>query len=293
MKLIYTISLICLCSGLYAQTTLQVVTKTVQKTMPWKQGYGVEIVGEKSEIEVVAVTGGEGDVSIRAELTARHPRLDTARLDLETWKFVASQVGKTIYIRTYIGVQSGKPLPTSNLKAKLVVRVPPTCAVTLTNKYGKAQIIQIHGALRLNGEFCTFDLQEIKGPVQVNSQYGNIQARNMSGKVNVQSKRADIYLSGIGADCSIQSEYGSVSVETNSSSANITVDAGKGDVTVEAPEPYQQNFDLNAEHGSVELPLSLHLDPASVLDKQSFRRKAGKNQPKIKVDTNFGKIIIR
>jgi Putative adhesin len=276
-----------------AQTTLQVVTKTVQRSVPWKSGYSVEIIGEKSEIEVEAVNAITNEVSVKAELTARHPRLDTAKIDLEAWRFVTSIVGKTIFIRAYIGVQSGRPLPSSNLKAKVIVLVPPNCAVTLSNKYGKAQLLQIRGAVKVSGEFCSFDLKEIRGTLQVNSQYGNVMAHNIEGKVNVHSKRADVYLSGIGADCTVQSDYGSVNVETSSSAVNITIDSDKGDVTVDAPEPYEQNFDLSAKHGSLELPLSLHLDPSAVVSNQSMQRKSGKHQPKIKVDTKFGKIVIR
>lgn len=279
--------------GIAAQTTLQVVTKTVQRNLRWKTGYAVEINCEKAEVEVDAAPANQSEVSVTAELTARHPSLDTARADLEAWKFVTSTVGKTIYIRAYIGLANNRPLPTSNLKARLVVRVPPDCALVLSNKFGKARLAKISAPVRLSGEFCAFTLSELKGSVQVESQYGNVEGAQLQGAVQVRAKRADVRLSGLQNDCSVRSEYGAVRVESSPQLGNLDVQATKSDVTVDAPPPYRHNFALRALHGQLVLPLSLQLDPSAVLKDRELSLQLGANRPTFSIQTDFGKITVR
>lgn len=275
-----------------AQTTLQVVTKTVRKTAPWKPGYALEINSEKAEIEVETAPAGQNVVTIRAELTARHPNLDSAQHDLKAWKFVVSTIGKKIYVRAYVGLPNGVPLPTSNLKAKIVVQAPAECATTLANKYGSATLGNRKGAIRLSGEFCTFSLTEISGAVQIDSRYGNVDGRQLSGNVDIQAKRADVALSGLSGDCAIRNEYGTVRLDAGPQTGNVTVDASKSDVTLHLPLPYHHNLDLKANHGAVKTPFAFSLDAGASVTPQSATLHQGNQRPRISVQTNIGNITV-
>lgn len=275
------------------QTTLQVVTKTVQKTVSWKAGYSVEITCEKADIEVGTSFSGQNSVSVKAELSARHPQLDSARYDLKAWKFVATTVGKKIFIRVYIGLPTGAILPTSNLKAKLKVTVPVDCPTTLSNKFGSARLEKIAAPVVLSGEFCSFTFLQLSGKVKVDSRYGNVNGDQLSGPVEVQTKRADVSLAGLRNDCKVVSEYGAVRLEAAPQTGNITVQASKGDVTVETSQPFRHNFDLKANHGEVTIPLGLRLDAGASGDKQQASLHQGDNRPSISVETTLGDIVVK
>lgn len=281
-----------LSAAVSAQTTLQVVTKTIRKTAPWKPGYTLEINSEKAEIEVETAPAGQNVITIRAELTARHPNLDSAQHDLKAWKFIVSTIGKKIYIRAYIGLPNGVPLPTSNLKAKIVVQAPAECATTLANKYGSAKLGHRKGAVRLSGEFCSFSLTEMSGSVQVDSRYGNVDGRQLSGDVDIQAKRADVALSGLSGDCIIRNEYGSVRLDAGAQTGNVSVDASKGDVTLRMPTPYYHNLDLKANYGAVKTPFAFSLDAGASVTPQSATLHQGSQRPRITVQTNIGNITV-
>lgn len=279
-------------AGVAAQATLQVVTQTVQKNLRWKPGSEVEIICEKAEVEVEAIAGQQ-QVSVNAELSARHPRLDSAQADVKAWKFVTSTIGKKIYIRAYIGLSGGQRLPASNLKARIRVQVPAGCAVTLNNKFGKARIDKISAAVHLTGEFCAFTLRDVQGSVSVQSNYGNVDGSRLSGPVAVQSKRSDISLNGLRNDCSVRSEYGAVSVETDAQTGNLSVQATKCDVTVGTPAVPRHNFQLRARYGDVRTPPNLHFDTGgSSGDTHQAALQQGAGRPQVTVETNFGKITI-
>ncbi len=279
--------------GMAAQSTLQVVTKTVQKSIAWKSGYTVEINCEKAEIDVEAIPAGNNTVTVKADLTARHPQLDSAKYDLAAWKFVTSTVGKKIYIRAYIGLPSGRSLPNSNLKAKITVRVPMECPVTLTNKFGKARLEHLNGAVRLNGEFCAFTLVDLQGGVQVESQYGNVDGRQLSGQVELQTKRSAVALSDLNGNCNVHSEYGAISVAAGAQTGNLYIQSNKGDVIVETGSLPRHNINLFATYGEVKVPSKPHFETGTSGNTKQASLQQGTGRPQISVETTFGKITVQ
>ena len=275
-----------------AQTTLQVVTQTVQKNLPWKSGASVEIICENAEVDVVSAA--QQVVSVTADLSARHPRLDSAQADVKAWKMVTSTAGKKISIRVYIGVPAGQRPPASNLKARIRVTVPPGCAVVLTNKFGKARLEKLSAAVQLTGEFCAFTLRDLEGSVQVQSQYGDVDGSGLAGSVTVHSKRGDVSLRGLRHDCTVRSEYGTVSIEAGPHTGNLTVSATKSDVTVQTPTPPRHNFQLRATYGDLNTPPHLPFDTqGSAGNIRQAALQQGAERPDARIETDFGKITIR
>jgi hypothetical protein len=276
----------------YAQTTLKVVTKNIQKTVNWKAGQEVWVNSEKAEIEIAPTN--DNTIRIQAELSTKHPNPDSARLDLEAWQFVVSTIGKKIYIRAYIGVTSGKALPTSNFKASLKITLPAACPVNLANKYGKAHLEKLDGAISLSGEFCQFKLEYLKGKVDVNSRYGNVEGRHLSGPLEVQIKRADVFLSGTSNSCNLTSEYGKVTMETSAQTGNVAIVSNKSEVTLVPGPNNQHNFDLKNTYGSLSIQKNLPFVVENP-DKNTHLATLKKNgqQREIKVNAVFGQLTIK
>lgn len=292
-SLLYSIMLLLAAGQLTAQTTLQVVTKTIRKNAAWKQGFSVEINCEKADVVVETLPPGQTSVQVQAELSARHPQLDSARYDLEAWKFAVSTIGKKIYIRAYVGLPAGVSLPASNLKAKLKISVPADCPTTLSNKFGSARLEKITAPIALNGEFCAFTLVELGGKVQIDSRYGNVEGRQLSGPVKVDGNRAEVSLSGLSGDCDIRSKYGDVHLEAAAQTGNIAIEASEADVTVSMPQPLYHNFDLKANYGQVNIPLGLRLEAGASSSPNQASLRIGSDHPSITVQTTLGNITIR
>jgi Putative adhesin len=279
----------CCLSVSYSQTTLQVTTKTIEKTIAWKPGYSLEINGEKAE---VAVSPGAGNnIVVHVELSTKHPDAATARKELEQWKFVASTVGKKIYLRAYIGITPGKPVPTSNFKARIQVQIPTTCPVTLVNKLGKARLENLNGPMALTGEFCQFELTNLGGEVWLESNYGSVEGRGFKGKLSMKTNRADVTLSDLRDDCSVKSAYGTITVEALSSTGNIAVLGDKSEVHLKIPTDANHNVYLKSGYGDLQAP-----DRFGLSNPDSHTRQAnwqtGTGAPFISIETTFGKIKV-
>lgn len=280
--------------GLSAQNTLQVVTRNVQKNIPCKSGYEVEISAEKAEIEIKSGTADLKNVQISAELVARHQRLDSAKTDLESWKFVTSTAGKTVYVRAYVGLAKGQALPSSNLKAKITIVVPLGCGAVVSNKFGKVRLENISGSVRLVGEFCSFVLQQVKGNVSLMSQYGSFEGRLITGDVEANCKRAELSFKNLQGNCRVKSEYGSIFLDSDAKTGNVDIEAKKCDVTVEASDLSQHSFQLLNNYGQISTPSGvLFYTEGSNKSTQRANLKRGRGTPFVKIVADFGKITIR
>lgn len=275
----------------WSQTTLQVLTKTVQKTIDWKPGYSLEVNGEKANVQILPATGSQ--IVVKAELSAKHPRVDTARTDLEAWKLVVTKVGKIVYIRAYIGLSAKDELPSSNMKSKIQVWVPAECPVNVVNKFGSTKVENMKGQLALKGEFCNIDLQNLSGKVLINSRFGNVQARSLSGPLQLDIRRADADLTGMQNACNIQSEYGSVLLETSQHTGNVHIKSNKSDVTLQTKGSVLHNYDLKCIYGSLQLPegKAFRLEQPDA-HTQHASLQNGADRKNITVETNFGKITV-
>jgi len=273
----------------WAQTSLQVVTKTIEKNVAWKPGLTLEIISEKADVEVRPGPGN--NIAVKAELSAKHPSLDTARADLDAWRWVVSKVGKTIYMRAYLGLGAGKTMPRSNMKARIFITAPENCPVNLSNKYGKAALERLNAPVALTGEFCSFSLTQLGGPVQINSLYGNITGSGFKDKVAITCKRADVDLNGLNADCVVRAEYGNVHMSAAAQSGNLWVKGEKSNVTLSLSDPVGHNVYLTAAYGVVQAPdRYLKSSPSAHVKKAMLAPSEGR--PIVTVETNFGNITI-
>jgi len=292
-KLLFLLALLQCAGWATAQSTLQVVTKTEQKSIKWRPGYAVEIICEKADIEVAAECSGDNNVFVKVEMVARHPQLDSARHDIAAWKFVTSTVGKKIYIRAYIGLPAGQSLPNSNLKVKISIQVPVQCPVTLSNKFGKARLEHLNGAIRLKGEFCNFTLIDLHGGVRLESQYGNVDGKQLTGMVDLQTKRSAISLSALKGDCSVHSEYGAVAIETSAQTGNLYIQSNKGDVTLLTGASINHNYTLTTNYGELQVPATHHFSTSSNGNSKLATLQKGVGSPQVTVETTFGKITVQ
>lgn len=272
-----------------AQTTLQVVSRNIEKTVPWKPGMELVVNGEKADITVIPTDSSR--IGISAELSAKHPSLDTARNDVETWQFLVSTVGKKIYLRAYVGVTAGKQPPVSNMKVRITISAPKACAINLSNRFGRVKLENLDGPLVLNGYFCRFDLQMLSGELHIESEHGPVEGQNLKGLVNIVGKRADVALQKTLGDCSIKTEYGSVRLDSDPQTGNVRIAGQMTEVTINSPGDTTHNYQLKTRYGTLHVPDKFIR--SAVGEKENTATFKAKNEsPTIEVETTFGFIKI-
>ncbi len=290
----FPISILLLMFSGYAsgQVALQVVTKTIEKTMPYKNGYEVNIEGEKAEIKVE--TWDRNEVRVLTELIAKNTDRAIAEKDLDLMEYSAEQHGTNIYFRNYISKKGEKP--TSELKAIYTITLPADCPVYLKNNFGLTNVSNLTNSLRIHSEFSKVLLENLRGEIGVNSRFGDITGRNIDGNVSFTTRRSDITLHDIKGTWNINSQYGIMKFFTNPSPELLTmnINAEKSDVYFFDPQPNYYGYTLTAHYGNISVPTDLkfnYLENTDQLKKAIFSSQMGQSNISIKI--SFGDITIK
>lgn len=281
-------------NSLSAQTALQVVTKTIEKTFPYKNGNEVNIEGEKAEIQVE--TWNKNEVRVLVEIISKHPDRKTAEADLNLMTYSSEQHGNKIYFRNFISSGKNGKKPESDLKTIYTITLPADCPMYLKNSYGLTQVSNLTRSLQIHSEFSKVDLENLRGQIGINTRFGDIEGRRIDGNVSINSRRSDIELHEIKGTWNINAQYGILKFFTNPSPEllSLNIDAEKSDVYFFDPKPSFYGYTLTAHYGTISVPQDLkfnYLENTSQLKKAIFSSKMGSSNISIKI--SFGDIVIR
>jgi phage-related protein len=275
-----------------AQTTVQVVTKTIEKVLPYKSGNTVNIDAEKAEV-TLKTDAKLKQITIKIELISKHPTLETAKKDLDAMKYITEAMGNNIYIRNYVAIAKGSEKPSSDLKTRYFIVVPPDAAVSIKNNFGKLNVSDLKSKLNIVVEFCKTILTDIKGDITINARLGDIEANRLDGNIKIQSNRSDITLSILKGSCDIQAQYGKIRVDADRAFTRLNVKAEKADVYFSPPTGLSVAYLLDAEYGKVLMPKTLnikYLEKSKTREKVDYKQTAYRSE--VSVLTTFGTIEI-
>ncbi len=280
-------------SGLYAQT-LQVVSKNIEKTFPYKDGYEVNIEGEKAQILVESWEKNE--VRVLVEFISKHPDRRKAEVDLDLMNYSLEQVGNKIYFRNYINAGKSNKKLESDLRAVYTITLPADCPMYLKNSYGLTQVSNMTRSLQIQSEFSKLNLENLKGRIGISTRFGDIEGRYIDGNVDINSRRSNIELHEIRGTWNINSQYGVLKFFTNPGAdlLHLNIDAEKSDVFFFDPKLNAYGYTLTAHYGNISVPRELkfnYLENTSQLKKAIFSSKLGSSNVSIKI--SFGDITLR
>ncbi len=201
--------------------TLQVVTKSVEKTFVFGKIKRISISAERADVEVS--TWDRPEIKITVDLVAKHPDRTVATNDLDYFKHLIEASGNTVYARNYVLLPKGAAKPQANLKARYRLVVPASGAVTIQNNFGKVLIDGLSQETTVKADFCAVVLQNLVGKIAVDARFGTLRAENVDGDLALTTDRSDCHLKNIKGQCRIRAEYGNIEIETDKTLVKMDV----------------------------------------------------------------------
>lgn len=239
----------------FGQTTVQVVTKKIEKTFNYREGIEVNIEGEKAEVNIE--TWDQPQIQVVLEIISKHPSLETAEADLDRVRYLTERVKNKIYLRNYTATEEGQAAPESSLGAKYTITLPSDCPVYLKNYFGLANISNLSNSLRINSQFAEIGLNNIQGELDVRTRFGDLTGNKIDGNVSINARRSNLFLDEIKGTFNIQSHYGIVEIFADNNLLDLQLDANKSDVFLYSPDPGIFSYNLEAQQASLNLPNNL------------------------------------
>jgi hypothetical protein len=276
-----------------SQTTVQVVTRSVEKKFDYKTGDEINIEGEKAEVSIESWQ--KQQIFIKIELIAKHPEKAVAEKDLGKLTYEAKRVKNKVYLRNFVSVPEGQAKPQSKLSVRYTIFLPETCPVYLKNHFGSASISNLTNSLRVNSKFSKIDLIDIQGLIEVTTRFGDLIGERLDGRMNVNARRSDVMLHDIKGSYDIQAYYGMVKIFSDDELLDLKVDAEKADVFLYAPNPAMYGYKLTSKQGKINLPKSFdvkEVQNTQVLKQVEVRPIEQEYYQNVTIRVTFGNITV-
>ncbi|GAB3512343.1 hypothetical protein GCM10027442_23440 [Emticicia fontis] len=232
-----------------AQTTLQVVTKSIEKTFPSMLTIIVE--AEKADVELI--TWEKDEIQAKIDLIAKHPDRNIAKNDLEAMKYIVDRTSDKILLRNYLVVKNNAEKPSSNFKAKYVIHLPENLKVTIQNSFGKVLIQGKYSLLNIKSEFCILDLQKAEGNTKLETYYGKVHSKNFLGTITIKSERSELFFQQLSGVNVINAQYGKIEIESVANLKSLTINAKKTEINLKIPL-HNHGFNLESKYGKMSIP---------------------------------------
>ena len=273
-----------------AQATLEVVTKTIEKILPYNATGSILITGENSTIHVDRWEKPE--VRIKVRLITKHRIKSVATEELENIKYLVEKKGNDIYLRNYFLSNEIKSTGCI-LKVEYELTVPAQCNFIIKNNLGNVDIKNTEGRLTVEAKFGNINLSNVKGAVSINLSVGDIQANQIAGTTVVKANHAHIEMENLFGKYDLKLVNSDLSFKPINRIEQLNVETKNGDVIYMLNNPEGYNYKLSTSYGEIKVPEifkdKLHIEKNKALFESFTKKNTGSP---LNIKSEFGNITL-
>lgn len=292
MKVLLTVWLMALTLLGWSQTPLQVVTKVIEKELPYADGQRIRVMAQKAD--VVIKGWNRPTVSVRLRLMAKHPDRAVAEREVAYHQHTLQPNGSDIELsnRFVIPQRAGKLR--SQLKAIYEVSVPARALIQIINSFGDVRLSNLSGDVNVKFEFGKLSLDDMSGKLTIASEYGDIDGRGINATFVCKAEKADISLRDLGGSNRITSRYGKVSIWPNSLTLDaLRVDAARTEVLFSPQRVTDFRYDVMAAQADVRVP-GVYADQLGRYGgRQTFTLQPSGKKVEVIIQNTYSPVIIQ
>ncbi|UOQ66579.1 hypothetical protein [Hymenobacter volaticus] len=277
-------------SSAQAQRKVQVLTRTIEQTLPCPTGTLVRIRAEKATLKVQG--WDKPSVQVVLRLSARHPERAIAERELPAVRYQIAKKGNTIDLVNYFAVPVNAPPVRSDLRAEYIVMMPAANSLEIVNAYGRTELIDLTGRQTLVQDFGEIKLQDLRGSLEATIRYTELTSTNFNGAFVCRADKSAVQLTGAGGTYAISNAYGSVVFEPNDELKSAFVDATRTEVTIGVPQLSQYNYNLGSSQGKLVIPAS-YTSKRTLTGRNTLQVTNDAKLPLIRVNTSYAPITLQ
>lgn len=273
-----------------AQETIQVVTKTISRSLALGPEDSLRVDAEKATVRLRG--WGRAEVKLVLRLTAKHPERAVAESDLAASQYQVTTKTAEKVIRNFFLIPEGTSRIKSNLQADYEMWVPHDRAVTLSNRYGNIALSDWQATLTIKTEFGELLLQKVTGDITFDVAYGDITAEEVAGTLRGTTRKSNLNLYELAGDLFLESSYGEINVTTKNKLQRLTINAARTKVNFATPDPMRYSYQLATSCDNISTPVPGKYEDKNRLDCKKSFTSYHTDLPPIFVKTSFSPINI-
>ncbi|GAA3925871.1 hypothetical protein [Hymenobacter algoricola] len=277
--------------GARAQRKVQVLTRTVEQTLPCPAGTLVRIRAEKATLRVQG--WDQPSVQVVLRLSARHPERAVAEQELPAVRYQLEKKGSVIDLVNYFARPAGSPAIRSDLRADYTIMMPAGNALQIVNTYGQTTLLDLTGKVKLEQNFGQIQLQNLRGTFSATARYADLTGTRLNLSFDCEADKSAVRLTEAGGTYAIRNRYGSVLLEPTGELKSAFVDAERTEVIIGVPQLGLFNYLLTTAQGPLTVPAALAGRPRKSLGRSMLDVTHQARLPLIRVVTSYAPIILQ
>jgi hypothetical protein len=277
----------------FSQTSVQVVTKVVEREFAYVEGEPIRLNAQKADITIKG--WNRPAVSVRLRLVAKHPDKAIAEREVAYHQYLMQASGNELELsnRFVIPQRAGKLQ--SQLKVIYDVNLPARALLQLTNSFGDLRLSDLSGDVTIKFEFGRLSLDDMEGKLTITSDYGDIDGRNLNAVLVCKAEKADISLRELGGSSRILSRYGKLTIVPNATTLDaLHIEAARTEILFAPRRLTDFRYDVITTFADIRVPESVVGELGRYGSKQTFTyQPPGARKPEIQIQTSYSPVVIQ
>ncbi|MEO0556127.1 MAG: DUF4097 family beta strand repeat-containing protein [Bacteroidota bacterium] len=271
-----------------AQTKVEVITKTVEKSFVYKSGYSLQVDGKSA---VIDVKGWDGTgIKVVMKLISKGLNADVAKKELEYQKYAMDEINRSIVIRNYLLLPRNLDELSTIQETEIQIYVPKNVKLGVKNAFGETRLSEITGQVSIENEYGDIFISNLEGPCRVKSFFGDLKLRTTSGTLTFEISHTETSISGFSGSAKINTNLGNVSIQDLGEVSDIKIDGQKADIDLKVIDIHRYFWSVRSKYGEIEAPADITKQLKSIKNvKLEYGDRA---LPNIQITTDFGRIEI-
>ncbi len=286
-----------LLSAIYGQTTLQVVTKKIEKEYAFNMSNVLIVHAEKGVIDIQPWESNK--IKVEVKIIVKNKDLKTAKKELEYVYWDSYQKLSALYLSNNIMVPNNSTLE-SIVRIEYHIQLPKEANLIVQNSFGQVKVSDLSFTGKIDIQYCDLILQNISGAVDVKSNIGDLTFSGVKGNLTINSKYSTIQIDNPAGELNLASTYGSIRLNVFQPFTKLTVSAERCDVSILNKKCVEFGLDLEAKYAHIKLNEPCYIQQKSFLNKKttgsqpnvinSMNYTPGKELPVMQIKSNYGNI---
>lgn len=274
-----------------SQSPVQVVTRVIEKEMPYADGQRIRLTAQKADIMLKG--WNRPTISVKLRLVAKHPDKAIAEREAAYHQYVLqAEKGQIELSNRFVIPQRAGKLQ-SQLKAIYEVSLPAKALLTLTNSFGDIRLSDLAGDVNLTFEFGKLTLEDMGGKLSISSNYGDIDGRNSTAVLTLKAEKADVTLRDLGGTASLQSRYGKLTILPSNTLDALKIDAARTEILVSVNRLSDFRFDVISTFADIRVPPEVNDQLSKYGSKQVFGNQPTGRKPEIRIQNSYSPVTIQ
>jgi hypothetical protein len=284
---------------LIAQTTLQVVTKKIEKVFEYTTSTNLLIRAEKGVIDIKPCK--ENKVIVEINIIVKNKDLNIAKKELEYIKWSSFQNYNVVQLSNTINLPKNITLE-SIVRVEYIIQVPQGVNLTIQNSFGQVKMSDITCIGRIDIQYCDLIMKNVSGTGKITSNIGDLNFYNVNGNIQITSRYSKLMVTDPQGIYDVSSTYGDVQLNINKNFVSLNLKTERCDVFISNKTCQEINLNLENKYGELNVLESCYIKNKVKLQKVSessapnitnkYNYTAGDKYPKVKITSVFGNITL-